>query len=670
MALRAVDALPMPIACIAGDAARESAGNPIDPVGQLPARPPSPNIGEATMDRRRFLKSAAILSTGLPAMGRRAMAAGEPDPFRLPDWFEKNRVQAHSEHGIELALRLTPQGHARVIRNVGAEVLTRIYLTRDEGAWWPSRVGDVHPLVQGRDFAREISDAVHATGMKVIAYHRHMSDAAMQREHPDWVCRLPNGSPYLEPRGKTKTVFVLCLNSPYREYIKTRLVELADRGVDGIYFDNRHMPDVCTCEYCLEKYRRQTGHEMNYQAPAGSADYLAAVEFVNRSMVEAFLEWREAVHRRHPEVFFCVKSSQYPMFFSPHIDYHLLAVSDTSGTEFHKPFGHRTAVMRRQADFAEPAFDDQVALGWSIVRDGSAGRPPLMWIPFIRSEEKSLYSAAAAVTYGGVAAMNMRIRDLEKDGPRNAQIFRSTFAMGRRVSPYLAYARPIPWAALHVSERSRNQRLPDRVLMWREVFAPALGAFQVLKESHLPWVTLSDLALSRPLDPRTRLLVLPWPQELTDKQQAVVRQFASDGGQVIRLDPAAGWETKTKKPGLMVKMAQSIRQQAAKPPIAVAGPPAMHAVSYRQAEQDRLVVSLANTWGWFRSTRDPNPKLNEGTPPPACQDVTVTFSPEFGKPRRVFEAVTETELPPVNTPDGWRATVPEFQTTACVVAEY
>ena len=22
--------------------------------------------------------------------------------------------------------------------------------------------------------------------------------------------------------------------------------ELADRGVDGIYFDNRHMPDVCS----------------------------------------------------------------------------------------------------------------------------------------------------------------------------------------------------------------------------------------------------------------------------------------------------------------------------------------------------------------------------------------------------------------------------------------
>ena len=47
-------------------------------------------------------------------------------------------------------------------------------------------------------------------------------------------------------------------------------------------------------------------------------------------------------------------------------------------------------------------------------------------------------AAAAAVTYGCVAAMNMRVRDLKVDGPRNAEIFRSTFDMGKQVSPYPA----------------------------------------------------------------------------------------------------------------------------------------------------------------------------------------------------------------------------------------
>jgi hypothetical protein len=610
-----------------------------------------------------------LLTAALIALSLSAVHADD-DPYRLPDWCEAARVQAHSEHSLQLALDLTPEGHARVIRKMGADVLCRIYLTRDEGAWWQSAVGEINPLIGKREFAREISDAVHAQGMKSIAYHRHMSDALMQREHPDWVCKLPDGSPFLEPRGKSKTVFVLCLNSPYREYIKTRLIELAERGVDAIYFDNRHMPDICICKYCIEKFRNDLGHEMNIEALVGSPDYLEAVDFVNRSMVEAFLEWRAAVSERHPEVFFCVKSSQYANYQSPHIDYNLLAISETSGTEFHKPFGHNTTVMRDEPDFAEPPFDHQLALGWSIVRDCSDGRPPLMWIPHIRSEDKALYSSAAAVTYGCIAAMNMSIRDLAADGPKNAALFTSSFDMGKRVSPHLAYARPIPWAALHISERSRNARLADRKVAWREVFCPALGAFQALKELHVPWVTVSDLALSRDLDPRTRLLVLPWPDELTEDQQRVVNAFEARGGCVVRLDPSEGWHTKTGKPGLVGRLSAEIRQRAGDPPIAIDGPAAMHAVCFDQPEQNRQTICLTNTWGWFRSTQTPDPELNEGaTPPPPCADVTITFPSASGRPTRVLDALTGRELPLESVPAGLRIRVPSFQINACIVAD-
>jgi hypothetical protein len=579
-----------------------------------------------------------------------SIATAEQDTFRLPGWFEGNRVQAHSEHNIELAVKLTPEGHARVIREMGAEVLARIYLSRDEGAWWQSKVGEIHPLIGDRQFAQEISDAVHRQGMKAIAYYRHMSDAAMQREHPDWVCKLPDGSPFLEPR-----------------YIKTRLIELAEQGVDSIYFDNRHMPDICTCQYCLKKFLQQRGHKMEPLAPVGSLKYMEAVEFVNRSMVEAFMEWRAAVRAKCPDVFFCVKSAQYPRFFSPHIDYNLLAISDSSGTEFNKPFGHVTLQMREEPNFVEPAYDNQVGLGWSIVRDGSQGRPPIMWIPHIRNEEKAMYSAAAAVTYGCIAAMNMRIRDLEKDGPSNAAIFSSALAMGKKLSPYLAYARPIPWAALHISERSRNARLADRKLMWREVFWPALGAYQVLKEAHVPWVTVSDLALSEAIDARTRVLVLPWPDELTEKQKQVVQKFEKGGGDVVRLDQRAGWHNNSRQPELLKQMALAIQRFAGQLPIKINGPQAMHAVCFDQHDKKRIVVALANTWGWFKNTRR---LIIEGTPPPMCRNVTISFTRNLGKPRRVLEAVTGRELPIEKTNGGWLVQVPEFQINACVVAEY
>lgn len=571
---------------------------------------------------------------------------------------------------LRIALEIDPDEHSRIMVRVGAKVLTRTYLARDEGAWWQSNVGEIAPEIGNREFAQEISDAVHARGMKVIAYLRHMSDHAMQTQHPDWVCKHPNGKPVLEPRGKKKTIFVLCMSSPYRDYLKTRILELAERGVDGIYFDCWHMPDVCACEYCRKAFREETGHDMDLKAAAGSPAYLEAVDFTNRTMVRTFKEWRAVVEARYPNVVFVIKSSRYAMYFSPHIDSQLLGISPVSGTEYHKPFGGRTGVMRNEPDFAEPAWDDQLALGWSIVRDCSNGRPPHLWIPFIREEQKSLCSAAAAVTYGCVAAMNVPIRDPEQDGAKWQPVFASTFAMGDKLSPYLKYARPIPWAVVHIGERSRNARLADAKQMWREVFSPVLGAYQVLKEAHMPWVTVSDQVLGEGLSPATKLLVLPWPDEFNEKQRATVARFEKAGGVVVRLNPKAGWHTKAKKGELMAGLSEIIQQKAPAPPIRITGPKAMHAMCYRRPDGKRVTVCLTNTWGWFRPMRKPNPRLNTGTPTPPCTGVTVTLDKALGTPKRVFETLSGKGLQSEVADQGGCVSVPDFQINACVVAEF
>lgn len=604
----------------------------------------------------------------------------EAETYTLPAWFEGTRVQAHSEHGIELALRMTAEAHAKVIRSLGADVLTRIFLNREEGAWWPSKVGETHPLIGGHDFAAEIVRAVHGQDMKVIGYFRHMCDAAMQKQHPDWICRGPDGSPTLEVRGKPTDVFVLCMNSPYRQFIQTRLLELAERGLDGIYFDSWHMPDICTCKYCKKAFREEAGHEMDVSAPIGSPAYLEAVDFVNRTMVRTFQQWREAVHAAYPDVVFSIKSSRYPMFEWAHIDERLLAISETSGTEFHKPFGWNS--MRKQQikrnkkgqkialDFAAPAYDDQLALGWSIVRDGSFGRPPLMWIPHIRSEQTALYSAAAAVTYGCVAAMSIPIREPQIDGLKSRKLFGSCFEMGRKTSPYLAYARPIGWAALHISEQTRNARLGDDDKMWQEFFAPVFGALQALKEEHLPWTTINDRALTQGPSPETQLLVLPWPDELDDSQRAAVAHFEHSGGAVLRLNPRAGWDSKKNKAKLVAGLKEQVHRHTKTLAIRISGPEAMHAVCFDNPKARRLTICLANTWGWFRSTREPNPKLNEGTPPPPCRGVSITISAKRGAPKKVFDALGQKNLTFKKTQNGFRVEVPNFQINACVVFEF
>lgn len=598
----------------------------------------------------------------------------QPPVARLPDWFEGHRVQLHIEQSLETTLQLTPKGLAEADRSLGASVATHLIKTLGEGACWPTKAGTVNPLTGSRDLATEMVQAHHAAGVRLIGYYRHMCDDAMQAEHPDWICRDPDGKPVYEPRTSRikprPSVYVLCLNSPYREHVKTRLLELAERGLEAIYFDSWHIPPICTCEYCRKAFRQEMGHDMKPASPPGSPDYTEAVEFVNRSMVRAFTEWHQAVRAKYPRVFFAVSSSMYPVFASPHIDERLLAISDTSKTEFHKPFGGEPGFAKNEVDFAKPAFDDQLALGWSLVRDASGGRPPLMWVPFLASEKTATYSAAAAMTYGCIASLHGQLGRGETDMERNHSRFNSVFALGDRVSPHLAHARPLPLAAVHISEKARNARLGDPRRMWHEVFSPSLGACQILRESHVPWVVLTDGLLASGPAVETRLLILPWPDELTPPQRDAVAAWERGGGTVIRLDPKAGWGRQSLKPGLVQSLGRDVQQHASDWPIRINGPAPMHAMCFRRPGEKRYVICLANTWAWFHSSRDPEPGYAEQPEPPACEGVTIAFSSVLGRPRKVLNAVTSTNLDIDAVEGAARVRVPSFQVFACIVVEY
>jgi len=649
----------------------------------------------------------AVVSMGMTLLAD--PAAFKPD---LPGWFEMNRVQAHNEHPIDIAASAGPQIHA-AIRAVGATGLTRIVLNRDEGAWWPSKVGEVHELTEGRDLARELIDDVHQRGMKCIGYFRYMSDMHIQTTHPSWVCRDHAGNPVREPRARRAKYFVgvICANSPYRHYITTRLVELAERGIDMIYFDSWHMPSVCTCRFCGAAFEEQTGKPFPFatgtpgglpapnvggirddfeaypvgQPPGGNmtvqhtSEYLEVSAFVSRSLVSAFSDWRAAVTNVNPVIRFAVGSSLYPMFTGqPHMTDDFLAIADTAKTEFHKPFGGSLGPMSGVADFAAPTFDIQTALGWMWTRDSSGGRPPLMWIPFIRREREALYSSAAAYSYGCIASLHLKVYNRRTKGTVPAEelkgLFGSSFERGKLVSPWLAHTRPYPWAAIHISQAVRNRHLDDKQALWRGVYAPVLGVFEALKEAHLPVVTVTDRHLRKGLAADTKVLILPWPDTLTDEQETVVSRHEAKGVTVVRLPEARAWHLVDRKPGLKEKLLEHVRKAKSPPLVHVTGPDRMHAVVLRGMSGKRLIVTLMNSWGWYRSHRQHDPDvptaIDNAREPDRITDCMISLDPALGKPTRVFDAVTGEELALAATEGPPRVAIPPFQINRCVVVEF
>ena len=630
----------------------------------------------------------------------------------LPPWFEENRVQAHNEHGIQVAVAKAPHIHD-VINRAGARVLTRIVLNCDEGAWWPSAVGEVHELAKGRDVAADLIDDLHGRRMRMIGYFRYMSDAFIEKIHPDWVCRNWDGTLTVEPRTRRRKTpaHVICIHSPYRNYIKARLVELAQRGLDVVYFDSWHMPAACTCEYTRRAYEAETGREFPMlRADAGSPreivdgfeaypvgtklgtapprreqygrEFLEVSEFVSRSLVRTFTEWRDAVRKVKPDIFFAIGSSLYPCYFTqPQMTDDFLEIADTSKTEFHKPFGGRPSVMAHQPDFAVPAWDVQTALGWMWIRDSCDGRPPLMWIPFVTEEKEARYSSGAAAAYGCIASLHLRVihrRKMEPYAFDHQQVFGSSFEVGRKVSPHLAYARAIPWATIHISDRARNRRLKDMAALWEDVFSPVLGAFQAIKEEHLPCATITDKRLAEGrISAETKVLILPWPDELTPEQREAIERGKQDGLTVISLDYRAGWHRASEKPALMKALIQSVYERAGRPPVKITGPSAMHAVSYRYPKTGVLTVCLMNSWGWYRSERPARGKkpadsphhISRATEPPACTGVTIEIDHSYLTPTKAFEVIDSTPLRVEKSAASTVIHVPSFQVNNCVVIQ-
>ncbi len=628
----------------------------------------------------------ALVTGLLGAVALPVAAAVEAGPA-LPDWFERNRVQAHFENRIEEDLGGMYRDLHPAIASMGARVLTRIFKTTGEGAWWPTAAGQSHESLAGRDLGREIAEDAHGRGLKVFAYYRIMCDDYIEREHPDWLCRDAAGKLVVEPRTRRRPqpTHVICFNSPAREYTQIRLLELADLGVDGIYFDSWHMPEICTCANCRTAYEKEMGQPMDVSAGRGTEAYRRAAHFVGRSIVRTFAGWKKVVRQKHPGVLFAIGSSLYPCFDTQmQITADLLAISDTSKTEFSKPFGgHLRApaatgvegTAKRQgfmdASFAVPAYDVQNALGWSFTRDSCDGRPPLMWIPFTRTGEEALFSAAASVAYGCIASLHpegLQERRSPVIRPEALKTYEPCYALGAKVSPFLAGTRPVQYALIHVSARSRDARIADARALWVEFFAPTLGAFEALKEEHLPVATINDAQLEHGVPTETRVLILPNERECGDAQRAAVKRFEAGNGTVIRLDSGAGWHLAAEKEALKRALVDKIERSGQRPPIRVRGPAGMHSVFFGERGSGRTVACLVNAFGWFRSSRERAPG-SAGNAPSPCSGVTIEMDLEPGAVERAFDAVTGTQLKPVTKNGRPVLNVPDFPVTACVVIE-
>jgi uncharacterized lipoprotein YddW (UPF0748 family) len=148
-------------------------------------------------------------------------------------------------------LNSTPSGSSRRVRSRVCYCQSHVGLFN-----YPTQVGRQHAAFQGRNVLGEMIDACHRRGIAVQIYTSLIFDRSAADEHPEWRMRTWEG----KVQGEGGRHGVLCVNSPYRDYVQRFVTEICRTfDFEGIRFDMTFWPWLCYCEHCRKRFADEVG---------------------------------------------------------------------------------------------------------------------------------------------------------------------------------------------------------------------------------------------------------------------------------------------------------------------------------------------------------------------------------------------------------------------------
>ena len=115
----------------------------------------------------------------------------------------------------------------------------------------------VHPHLVNKNLLKEQIEVCHKNNIKVPVYITVQWDHFISQHHPEWVGLEHDGKPSEMFPGEPGFYRNLCVNTPYREYLKTLVQEILEMfPIDGLFFDIMFAFD-CSCESCLDGMKKK-----------------------------------------------------------------------------------------------------------------------------------------------------------------------------------------------------------------------------------------------------------------------------------------------------------------------------------------------------------------------------------------------------------------------------
>jgi hypothetical protein len=388
--------------------------------------------------------------------------------------------------------------------------------------FFPTKVGKMHPNLQGRDILREAIDACHARDISAAVYFSLVYDTYAYRANPDWRIILVDGT----GAGDHARYGVCCPNSEgYRAYVRGLVEELCTNyEFEGIRFDMTFWPTICYCPHCRARFAKEVGGELpevvNWEDPTWAAFQHKREEW----LVEFAAMATATVHKFKPGASVEHQASTYP---------HNWRFGVTVPLSYQNTF--------LQGDFYGDAMQGSVAR--KLFYNLTANRPGAFETSigvtlnnYTALKSQDLLNCKAHAALADASAF-LFIDSIEPTGKLNPAVYERmgrVFSQSKRYEPYLG-GELCQDVGIFLSTESKcdfadnGKRVDDPHLSNRIPHVEGvLGVARALIDEHLPFgvitkKSLADLA-------QHKLVVLPNVLRMDEEEAAAVREYVRNGG--------------------------------------------------------------------------------------------------------------------------------------------
>jgi hypothetical protein len=440
-----------------------------------------------------------------------------------------------------LLSRFDPEEYVATIADAGFQSILHYAQSEVGLCLYPTKIGQVHAALKGRDFFGEVVEQCRRRGIHVLGYFSLMTDNWAYQHHPDWrflsedgydsTLYAPTlGAPYPEniPAGE------VCPNSPYRDYVASCLKEIVTNyDIDGMFLDQIFWPGVCYCPHCTARFRDEYKAEPPRVLDWDDSTWRQYQKMRQQSLVDFALANYRTIKQVRP-ITVAHNYTTSTLSWRWGVPFEINQASDYASGDFYGgPNQYSLACKTFDALTKTHPYEFIVA----------AGSDGLDRVSLKSKEELRLESLIPTLH----SAPFMLIDGILPDG----RLYKPFYQVFRGMNAHLAEYEPFlggdlladvavywdhesmydPWVkGVHVRDiKDPDSRLPHRDAVF--------GISTVLRRAHIPFGVVTNVTLNQLR--KFRAVIVPNVLELSVAQAAQFREFVEQGGVLYASGPSS-----------------------------------------------------------------------------------------------------------------------------------